>query len=174
MNKLYKSKFYEKMKLMTLVMTTLYVGVLGATRKETTPVQKVIFFCMAVVALMKFRYRDYYLPFLGDAVFPNELLGVSSPMGYNTVVEVKVPKDAKVVYWAALENDGTKGQMPWKAYGNYSNSGVTNADAKGKALLKVVSPRGYNKPWGKPLKPHVHYRYFKTNGMMSRVFTEFL
>ena len=71
MNKLYKSKFYEKMKLMTLVMTTLYVGVLGATRKETTPVQKVIFFCMAVVALMKFRYRDYYLPFLGDAVFPN-------------------------------------------------------------------------------------------------------
>lgn len=174
MNKIYKNKFYEKVKMLALVVTTLVVSVIGLMRKETNMTQNIVFMLLLLLAVSKLRERDYYLPFLGDAVFPNELLQVSTPISYNTIVKVNVPKDTKVVYWASLENNGKTDQMPWIAYGDYRNSGVTMSDSDGEAMLKIVSPRGYKTPWGKTLKPHVHYRYFKTNGMMSRVFTEFL
>lgn len=176
MNKIYKNKFYEKTKLLILVITTIVVSVLGLMRKKANAVQNAVFIFLLFVAFGKLKDRDYYLPFLGDSVFPNNLLEETTPDGYNTIVKVKVPGEnsTKVVYWASLENNGTNNQMPWTAYGNYRNSGVTMSNSKGEALLKIISPRGYKTPWGKSLKPHVHYRYFKTNGMMSRVYTQFI
>lgn len=175
MNQLYNQKFVDKVEYLAFVVTTLVVSVMGIQRKNTNMVQNIVFFSLLIMTLSKLKDRDYYLPFLGDAVFPHGLLQEMTPAVYDMEVEIHVPKQTKVVYWASLENEsGNNDQMPWIAYGNYSNSGVTMSDSDGHALLRLKSPRGYKTPWGKNLKPHVHYRYFLTNGMMSRVFTHFI
>lgn len=131
----------------------------------------IIYLIFGISALFLVLKRDVYLPFLGDAVYPTnpDELEPRIPEGANKQVVVKVPPNSPVVYWAA--QSGETAPNPQEAYGDYSNSGVAISDKFGNALLKFRNPRDYKIPSGNVLKPHVHYRYGKYHGMMSRIET---
>ena len=123
--------------------------------------------------------RDYYLPFLGDAVFPDGLLPPhTSPMSANLQHTIKnLPANTKVMYWAAepcevTETCGVE-RMPWEAYSHYTNAGITESNKNGEAVIKIRGkPQSYNVPYkSEVIMPHVHYRYKKSNGMYSKIYT---
>lgn len=128
-----------------------------------------VYLLVGISALFLVLDRNVYLPFLGEAVFPCASLEPRTPKNADRKVNITVPINAKIIYWAS---DGTQPvEDPWKAYGTYSNYGVTIADENGNAELKVRNPVSYKVPSGKLLKEHVHYRYCTSNGMLSDVFT---
>lgn len=173
MNKLYVQKFKEKILLSMLLFGAIYNFLMSI---NTCGINKIINLFIAASALMVIK-RDYFLPFLGEAVIPNGVLETSQPKDANIGVVVNVPPSTKVIYWAAESSDEIN-QTPWKAYNKYSNSGVAISDENGQATLKFREPAVYMKPsmFGleKQLQPHVHFRYAKTNGMFSRVETIFI
>ena len=97
----------------------------------------------------------------------NEVLGIA-----NDTVKIKVPPNTKVLYWAAKKLDSDH-HIVWKAYDDYSNSGVVMSDNKGIATLKLLKGSGYIVPWGKGkyIPPHVHYRYELSPGKFGRLET---
>jgi hypothetical protein len=125
--------------------------------------------------------RNTYLAFLGRAVYPCGDLPTKTPEGANTRVEVRVPPNSNVIFWASDKAANSDSNMsaivdnPWDAYKNYSNAGVANADANGTAILNFRAPIGYMvnmSGFNKELKPHVHYRYCIHPGMLSPVYTK--
>ena len=117
--------------------------------------------------------RDYYLPFLGDSAFPCGLFEEKVPNHANIKVFVHTPPHSGVIYWAAETNNNII-QNPSLAYGSYTNVGITKSDGKGLTILKIRRPTSYKTPFGKILKPHVHYRVCTNNGMLSSVKTVFI
>lgn len=121
--------------------------------------------------------RDTYLPFLGETVVPAcDILSERIPEGADIRVKVRVPPGSKVLYWAAEPaNEGLEAVRDWRdAYARFKNIGITVADVRGHAYLKVRSPGSYRVPYKGRIDPHVHYRTCQQNGMMSRVETVFI
>jgi hypothetical protein len=126
--------------------------------------------------------RDYYLPFLGDAVFPDGLLQPQvTPMSANLQHKLSgLPPNTKIMYWAAepcevTETCGVE-RMPWESYTDYTNAGTTMSDGLGNANIKIRGkPQSYNVPYkNKVIMPHIHYRYRKSNGMYSKIHTSYI
>jgi hypothetical protein len=145
---------------------------------QILPNQWMFYVCiLGAGALLKVAIeRETYLPFLGKTVLPSALLTEkANPLENTTSINVKVPPNTKVVYWAALPTSSdTKTPLPVEqAYNNYENSGVTTSDDKGNAVLNIQPPQSYRVPslTQKVIKSHVHYRYALANGMMSDVLT---
>lgn len=130
-------------------------------------VEKFIYLIIGVAAIVLCTSRDYYLPFLGECVFPQGILKTSSPQGYSIQVSVKAPPGSKVVYWASEKlNDESFAKSPNIAYGSYDNGGVSIANVLGEAVLKVKKPVAYNvSPLGmtKRIPCHIHYRVLTEN-----------
>lgn len=174
-NKLYREKSIQKLikgGLVSMPFILAYV-LYYETKREV-----LAFVCIAIGIYFLTR-RDFYLPFLGDTVFPGGSLIQQSPLNATVSRKIKVRPYQKVVYWAAEKNDkADPRQMPWSAYKDYSNSGLAIANEKGIAELKVRKPAAYSKPWGwfgsKGLRPHIHFRLQKTNGFWGRVETYYL
>lgn len=121
--------------------------------------------------------RNFYLPFLGWAVYPCGTLAEKVPADADTSVVVKVPANVNVIYWAS-EPSAPEVQPisdPWDAYANYDNSGVVKADANGNAVIRVRKPSSYNVGvFNKTLKSHIHYRVCHQSGMLSEIKTVFV
>ena len=136
---------------------------------------RLIFVGIAIVTSLVACERDYYLPFLGDCVFPSGLLAPHvTPNGGDTIVNANVPANTKVIYWAAepCYEDCDIPVMAWDAYKNYTNSGVATSDNMGCVKFMVRGPQAYDVPYKEnTLTPHVHYRYLKHNGMFSKIYT---
>jgi uncharacterized membrane protein YuzA (DUF378 family) len=135
--------------------------------------RKVVYLIVGAAALYQLARRDYYLNFLGPAAFPCGSLIEKVPVNADTSASVQVAPSTSVIYWAAEAQDSIAAN-PWAAYSQYTNAGVARSDETGVAILKVRSPVGYNVPSGRTLKPHVHYRTCKSNGMLGRVQTVFV
>jgi hypothetical protein len=121
--------------------------------------------------------RNFYLPFLGWAVYPCGSLAEKIPSNADTTVTVQVPPNVNVIYWASEPSNPEVQPIadPWDAYANYDNSGVVKADSTGKAELRIRSPSSYNVGlFNKTLKTHVHYRICKHPGMLSDIKTAFI
>jgi len=121
--------------------------------------------------------RNFYLPFLGRAVYPCGSLAEKVPLNADASVSVNVPAGVNVIYWASEPAAPEKQPIdnPWDAYANYDNSGVVRADRNGNAVLRFRSPSSYNVGmFNKTLKIHVHYRICKHPGMLSDIKTVFL
>jgi len=134
---------------------------------------------LAIVASIIYNMfdRNFYLPFLGWAVYPCGSLAEKIPQNADTKVSVSVPPGVNVIYWASEPSSPEKQPInnPWDAYANYDNSGVVRSDANGKAVLSVRSPSSYQVGLlKKQLKTHIHYRICKHPGMLSDVKTVFL
>jgi uncharacterized membrane protein YuzA (DUF378 family) len=133
-----------------------------------------IYILVGMSAIVLSIQRDTYLPFLGHTVMPQPTADYTQPQPQTGTLITKVvenlPANVKVIYWAALPSE-TVVDNPTDAYGDYSNQGVTTTDANGKAILQVRKPASYKVPFKGTLEPHIHYRYWTSSGMTSRLFT---
>jgi uncharacterized membrane protein YuzA (DUF378 family) len=141
--------------------------------------QKVVYITVGLSALMLMFNRNFYLPFLARAVVPKSLLDKDRvPINSTISIEVLVKPYSRVIYWASEKNrkKGKSKEIPVEvAYGEYANSGITTADSNGKAHLLLEKPKSYVVKRGifkKKLRPHIHYRYTLSDGMLSQVFTK--
>ena len=136
-----------------------------------TATDKIIYIIIAL-ASFKLMKRDLFLPFLGKTVIPSAVIPLKKNKFQNDTVKIKVPPNTKVLYWAAKKLDSDH-HIVWKAYDDYSNSGVVMSDNKGIATLKLLKGSGYIVPWGKGkyIPPHVHYRYELSPGKFGRLET---
>lgn len=138
-------------------------------------VEPIVYTLIGLAAVVHVFSRDFYLPFLGEAVYPCGSLTVKTPSGADTSVKVKVQPNVNIIYWAAEPNSKIV-DSPWLAYSEYENTGVARSDSDGYATLKIRQPAQYKVPGptNKTLRPHVHYRTCTMGGMLSRVETAFL
>jgi uncharacterized membrane protein YuzA (DUF378 family) len=133
-------------------------------------VSRIIYILVAFAGMVLIIQRDTYLPFLGYTVMPQPMTECK-PSGELIKKTIKnLPPNVKVAYWASLPSDKVVGN-PYDAYGNYSNQGVTTTDDNGTAILEVLKPTAYKVPNKGTLQPHIHYRYWTSAGMASRLYT---
>ena len=134
------------------------------------PLDKVIYLIIAVASFQLMK-RDVFLPFLGKTVIPPSVIPLKKNKYQTDTVKIHVKPNSKVIYWAAKKLDSNKHNV-WKAYDDYSNSGVVMSDKNGVAILKLQKGSGYVVPWGnKQIPPHVHYRIELKPGKLSRIET---
>jgi len=138
----------------------------------------VIIILIIVASIMNSLFdRNFYLPFLGWAVYPCGSLAEKVPNNADKTVTIQVPPNVNVIYWASEPSNPELQPIsdPWEAYANYDNSGVVKADSNGKAVLRFRSPSSYKVGlFNTTLKTHVHYRICKHPGMLSDVKTVFV
>jgi hypothetical protein len=138
---------------------------------------KIFMTIVALSALFLGLDRDFYLPFLGNCVFPT--LVMTNPNKVKSMRITNLPPNVNVIYWAA-KSSNTSFDNPWDAYGNYSNSGITKSDNQGIAEIKLACPAEYTvEKFGvikKKLQRHIHYRFELPNqyGMYSKVYNKVL
>ena len=137
---------------------------------------RLLFVLVGLAGIYFMLQRDFYLPFLGESVFPCAGLEDREPSGANTSVTVQVEPLAKVLYWASEpETDALKEINDWrKAYDAFENVGVTTADEAGNATLNVRKPQPYSVPFKGRIEPHIHYRVCEEGGMIGAVRTVFI
>ena len=140
-------------------------------------VEKGIYLLVAVAALVLMANRDTYLPFLGETVYPIPLNNLTPVLDNNktSVVITNLPSNTKVVYWAAdpPASDGNAYDSPQDAYNDYSNSGIGTSDDNGTLTVVINNPASYRVGMLRgDLKPHIHYRYWKNNNLLSKVYTQ--
>jgi len=104
--------------------------------------------------------KETWLPFLGNTVIPASLIPETKNIG-DTSITIKITPNTKVAYWSSLPSND-KEILVEKAYGNYSNAGVSKSDKDGFAILTFNKGTGYIVPSGKYIKPHIHYRELNT------------
>lgn len=119
--------------------------------------------------------KELYLPFLSETIFPEKLIPKRKPVirkdSEKISLEVDVPANSKVIYWAAKDKPNSYVSA---AYDDYSNSGVIYANSKGKALLEFNKGSGYYKQQKRYRPKHVHYRYVMPNrAFMSKLYTKY-
>ena len=136
-----------------------------------TNIDKIIYVIIAFAAI-KVMKRDTFLPFLGKTIMPTSVIPLKKNKYQNDTVKIHVQPNSKVIYWAAKKLDSNNHSV-WKAYDDYSNSGVVMSDKNGVAILKLQKGSGYMVPWGggKYVPPHVHYRYEIKPSKFSRLET---
>jgi hypothetical protein len=135
-----------------------------------------LLFLIGISSLFFLFNRDYYLPFLGRTFFP-QILPKDEPSGDVEVKVTGLPKNTKVIFWASFGESDTIGTDPTDAYGNYSNSGITQTDNNGNASFYISCPIEYKVP-GKstPIPKHIHYRYEYPSqpGFFSKIETKYI
>ena len=131
-----------------------------------------------VASILYFLFdRNFYLPFLGWAVYPCGSLAEKIPSKADTKITIKVPPNVNVIYWASQSSKKEDQPIgdPWDAYANYDNSGVVKSDSNGNAILHFRAPSSYKVGLSNTtLKTHVHYRVCKHPGMLSDIKTVFI
>jgi uncharacterized membrane protein YuzA (DUF378 family) len=138
---------------------------------------KWVYVAVGLAALPLIFQRDIYLPFLGETIVPGGALALKTPQNANDQVTVRTRPGAKVIFWAAEPNpnQGKDLPTPEKAYGEFENSGVVEADTSGHAILRFRGPpQAYTVPMHGRLEPHVHFRVADHMGFLGRVQTMFL
>lgn len=141
----------------------------------TNKVVSVIIILAVVASILYYVVdRNFYLSFLGWAVYPCGSLAEKVPLNADTSITVTVPPNVNVIYWASEPSKAEVQPIdnPWDAYANYDNSGVVRADSTGSAVLRFRSPSSYQVGlFNRTLTRHVHYRICKHPGMLSDVKT---
>lgn len=143
------------------------------------PIYRLVAFMIGICALYFAFDRDYYLPFLGKSVIPI----IKDNRSLNNLKEIKIsnlPPNTRILYWAA-KSAPTTGEVDWRVYNDYSNSGVVQSDIIGNTIVKIECPVEYNVPLflgigKKRLRRHLHYRYEipGQTGLFSRVYTKYI
>jgi uncharacterized membrane protein YuzA (DUF378 family) len=134
------------------------------------------YICIGIAAVFLMFNRNFYLPFLDKTVMPKVFIGKDQkPLNATFSVEVTAQPHSRIIYWAS-DVSGSDVFVE-TAYGEFENSGITTADSNGKAHLILKKPESYKIKkigFNKTLKPHIHYRYSLSNGMMSDIQTRYI
>jgi hypothetical protein len=167
----------EIITLTIIVVGTLFMSFKALLFDRDIPIfQKILYGVVALSAMAHVLSRDYYLRFLGQCALPCEELTEKVPANADSVTDFNIGESNKnIIYWAAEENAEIV-DAPMKAYGKWSNSGVTRSDENGNVTMKFRYPAQYKVPHkpGGPLKPHIHYRVCQGGGMIGRVQTKYI
>jgi hypothetical protein len=167
------SKWLYLIAVVIVLFTCSVVGVQGLIKGGV--LMRWIYVLVGVATIYLAVNRSIYLPFLGECAYPCSMMTEKTPEGATIELEVQVPPDSMVVYWASEHSDQLDiAPDPMTAYANYSNAGVVRADAKGSVVLKIREPTQYRVPLMGTLKKHVHYRYCKKMGLLSPIFTVYI
>lgn len=123
-------------------------------------------------------FKETFLPFLGDSVFPISLIPnamTPSQSNFSIDVDLPYPDGSKVIYWSANPNPDHKTyDNPQDAYGDYKNCGVAIINNH-KTILHLHCPDKYKIPTGIVLDKHIHYRIVRNNNpIISGVKTIFI
>jgi len=161
--------------MLLLILGGIKLGIVGLTSTlsiQGYKVPTVFLLLVGFAALCVGMVRDFYLPFLGQALVPCSVLEVKVPDNADTEVKVLVTPGRKVLYWAAEpETEPLHTLLTWRsAYLEYKNAGVALSDSDGHAVLKVRKPQGYKVPT-MILPPHIHYRVCMDEGFLGPVVT---
>jgi len=119
-------------------------------------ISKLIYILAGIAILFLAIKKQTWLPFLGETIIPSILIPETINIG-DTTIKIKIKPNTKVAYWSALPSTDEKPTVD-KAYGNYSNAGVSKSDNDGFATLTFNKGTGYVVPDGRYIKPHIHYR----------------
>ena len=181
MNKSYKINLYILLMVLVIV-GSLNWGLVGIFNfdlvkkfgslfgnKMENNVSSFIYILVGFSALVLLIQRDTFLPFLGHTVMPKPLNDYNPSGDVITKTIENLPPNVKVIYWAALPSDKTI-DNPYDAYGEYTNQGVTTTNADGIAVLTIQKPADYKVPLKGTLEHHIHYRYWTSAGMASRLY----
>jgi hypothetical protein len=172
---IYLSKHLDLLALVVLILASISFATMIFTSARPSMAEwvRVIIVVIVVASLVRLSFnRDYYLPFLGETVFPCEPLAEKIPDKASVEVIVNVEPNSNIVYWASEENKKNIENNPITAYGHYSNSGVTRSNNDGVAILRIRKPVAYKIPSGRTLNTHVHYRVCKKGGLLGSIQTE--
>jgi uncharacterized membrane protein YuzA (DUF378 family) len=115
---------------------------------------KVVYMFIALAALILMSTKSLWVPAVGDAVMPGELIPLKEIKDPDYTITVMVSPMAKIAYWAAKPyGEKTPATIPL----NFSTSGVTRADRQGIATLGIKKASGYYLE-NKYVPPNIHYR----------------
>ena len=178
---MYRQLVFEKITYGVLLSVAVFVLINGAFNMNVLThmpiyVVRALYAIIFASSVYNVSRRDYYLPFLGNAVYPCNSLKPATPKNATLEVTVNdVSPSKNIVFWASER----KGKMivvstPWEAYDSVSNTGVCVSDEKGRAIFKVREPVAYKVPTGTVLKKHIHYRECVGNGMLGPVKTVYV
>jgi uncharacterized membrane protein YuzA (DUF378 family) len=177
----YATKIINQALMLVLVLSGMLWGLVGLLKwnimgwiaKNTIKGADNVVYVIAILIAIFFLFsRDFFLPFLGETVFPCDPLTEKVPENADTSVTIKVAPNSNVIYWASESPDDDVVDNPVKAYSKYKNSGVARSDENGRVTLRVRKPVPYKiPPFGITLPAHIHYRICKSNGILSRVDT---
>ncbi len=136
-----------------------------------TNVNQVVYIIIALCGIYLLFERNTYLPFLGEAAFPEPLENRTPVVkGEQLSAELtNLPPNKKIIYWASNSSTATYNN-PVDAYGDFENQGVTTSNKEGKATIIFNKPGQY-KVNGNKLPLHIHYRYWTKYGLTSDVKT---
>lgn len=179
--RLYFKKTFEMITLLFVVVGALNWGLIGVfnfnlvswiANNTFKSLEDTVYIIVGLSAVFHILSRNFYLPFLGDAVFPCDSMTYKEPQNADKQVKIETLPNANVIYWAAEEHKKVMSN-PWIAYAEYSNAGVVKSDVNGVATLKFRSPSSYKVGLGgwRTLAPHIHYRVCSYPGMLSEVKT---
>lgn len=182
MKSIYEDKSLDKSAYMILLVCTVLFPIYTLFKDNLNSKfnSEIVFKVVSLLGLLPvihFAYnRDYYLPFLGDCVFPTGLIGNNIvPNNSDLTIYLKLEPHTKIIYWAAepcKDHECDTPVMAWDAYKDYKNSGVVTSNSKGIATIRIRSPQHYKVPYKQTvLSPHIHYRKLLTNGMLSKIYT---
>lgn len=163
-----------------LAASTLVLSLYTVMRRDTGGFGIILALVTFVLALVVTLARDFYLPFLGPAALPAGLVTEEKePLGATKDVKITVPEEGtSIVYWASepIQGSDSSGRGPREAYGKGKNAGVAAIDRGTRtAVVRVRPPGEYTVFMGKKtLRPHVHYRIVRGNGLVSRVYTAYV
>lgn len=182
---LYTEKYLELIALTVVLFGALVLGIQGFFKvniinslshkllsRKGYVVERVMYIIIGICALVFIFSRDYYLPFLGDSAYPCGSLLEKTPNDADLEVITWTEPNSSVLYWAA-ESSKQVQPNPWMAYSQNTNAGVARSDPRGKTVFKVRTPTSYI-VGSKQLKPHVHYRVCKGQGMLGSVRTAYV
>jgi hypothetical protein len=157
-------------KLVNMDFIKLFADSLNEIFKSNIPFDQIIYLIITFSTVLLAIRREFWLPFLGKSILPDNLMPIQTPKGANKIITINTKPNTKIAYWAALP--GKFYQPVDEAYGNYTNSGVALSDAKGVAKLEIIEGSGYKVPSGKTLERHVHYRLLGLPyAMMSPIYS---
>jgi hypothetical protein len=83
------------------------------------PIDKFIYIIISVIALYIASNIHFWLPFLGDTVFPTSLVPFKTITNSNRNITIHTKPNTKIAFWAALpRGDNPKVEL---AYDDFSN-----------------------------------------------------
>jgi energy-coupling factor transporter transmembrane protein EcfT len=159
--------------IIVILLFALYQSVYIIANKYTSVFLKVVAFVVICAVVFIGVQRTTYLPFLGRMAIHQGVL--KSPTrkkegDIEITVKIDAPDNTRVVYWASKPST-TPFKSPAEAYADSENVGVSVVKDK-MATFFVTCPSSYKvQKLMRTLRPHVHYRFAMSNGLISEVKT---
>lgn len=169
-------KIKLKLEMISKVAVTVSALIYGSRLMYRKDYMQIVGIVVVVSSLYWMFNRDYYLPFLGKCLMPQNIIKDMTPVMVDGKIPVKLtglPPNTQVIYWASLKSNVAIDD-PESAYGNYLNSGITQTNNMGDAYARIDCPSNYKVGMFKTkLDKHLHYRYAlrEYKGLYSPVFT---